>query len=266
MNLSNKCIIITGASDGIGRGLAERLAPFKTRLVLAARNRSKLNEVATQCRELGASVIVVPTDVAVETDCKALIDAACNEFGEIDILINNAGISMWALFQDVENLDFFNRIMQVNYMGAVYCTHYALPHLKDTGGLIVAVSSLTGKMGVPTRTGYSASKHAMQGFFDSLRVELRNTSVDVCVVSPGFVATGIRSHAVGADGSPRGESPRREDKNTMSLDDCVDLIVRAIQKRQRELVMTAKARFGLWLRMIAPNFVDKLISKSLDEK
>lgn len=266
MNLLNKCVVITGASDGIGRALAERLATHQTRLVLAARNRSKLDEVAIQCRALGASVIVVPTDVAVETDCKALIDAACSEFGEIDILVNNAGISMWALFQEVENLDFFHRIMQVNYMGAVYCTYYALPHLQNTGGLIVAVSSLTGKMGVPTRTGYSASKHAMQGFFDSLRVELRNTPVDVCVVSPGFVATDIRRHAVGADGSPRGESPRLEDKNTMSLDDCVDLIVRAIQKRQRELVMTAKARFGLWLRMIAPNFVDKLISKSLDEK
>ena len=151
-------------------------------------------------------------------------------------------------------------------MGVVYCMHYALFHLQKTGGLIVAVSSLTGKMGVPTRSGYSASKHAMQGFFDSLRVELRNTSVDVCVVSPGFVATGIRSHAVGADGFFCGESFCWEDKNTMSLDHCVDLIVRVIQKRQRELVMTAQARFGLWLRMIAPNFVDKLISKSLDEK
>jgi short-subunit dehydrogenase len=155
--------------------------------------------------------------------------------------------------------------MRVNYLGAVYCTHHALPHLKKTGGLLVAVSSLTGKTGVPTRTGYAASKHAMQGFFDSLRIELYGSGVDVLVVSPGFVATDVRAHAFGPDGKALGESPRHE-RNNMPLDECVRQIVAAMSERRRELVMTRQARVGLILKLFAPGLVDKIAAGAVKRR
>jgi short-subunit dehydrogenase len=148
----------------------------------------------------------------------------------------------------------------------VYCTYYALPYLKKSRGLIVAVSSLTGKTGVPTRSGYAASKHAMQGFFDTLRIELMDTGVDVLVVSPGFVATDIRARAFGSDGLPKGESPREEARGTMTVDECVRQIVRSMEKRQRELVMTTQGKLGLWLKLIAPGLVDRIAARAVQEK
>ncbi|MBL8151258.1 MAG: SDR family oxidoreductase, partial [Blastocatellia bacterium] len=201
-----------------------------------------------------------------EEDCKHLIEEAVKNFGGIDLLVNNAGISMWVKFEDLKDLSIFEKIMQVNYFGAVYCTHYALPYLKSSKGLLVAISSLTGKTGVPTRSGYAASKHAMQGFFDSLRIELRGTGVDVLVVSPGFVATDIRARAFGKDGSSLGESPREESKETMSVEECVRQILEAMQRRQRELVMTAKGKLAMWLKLIVPDLVDSLAAKALKEK
>jgi NAD(P)-dependent dehydrogenase (short-subunit alcohol dehydrogenase family) len=142
--------------------------------------------------------------------CQQLVEKAIATFGQIDSLINNAGISMVTRFDEITDLSIFEQVMQVNYLGAVYCTHYALPYLKASRGLLVAISSLCGKTAVPTRSGYVASKHAMQGFFDTLRIELRGTGVDVLVVSPGFVATDIRERALGANGQPLGQSPRHK--------------------------------------------------------
>jgi short-subunit dehydrogenase len=266
MDFKQKCVVITGASVGIGKVLALELASRGANLVLAARNTEALEQTAKECVSAGGQAILVPTDVADEGACKKLIEAAVEKFGRIDLLVNNAGISMWARFEELKDLSIFEKIMRVNYFGAVYCTYYALPHLKASRGLLVAISSLTGKTGVPTRSGYAASKHAMQGFFDTLRIELLGTGVDVLVVSPGFVATDIRARAFGTGGKSIGESPREESSGTMSVEECVRQIVRAMEKRQRELVMTTKGRLGMWLKLIAPGLVDRLAANAVREK
>jgi len=261
-----KSVVVTGASSGIGRELAVALARRGADLALGARSVGALEETAAACREAGARAVAVRTDVTRAADCDALVAAAVGAFGGVDVLVNNAGISMWGRFEELTDLSIVEEIMRVNYLGAVYCTHAALPHLKERLGLIVAVSSLTGKTGVPTRSAYAASKHAMQGFFDSLRIELARSGVDVLVVSPGFVATPIRARAVGPDGTPHGESPRDETKGTMPVEECVRLMVRAMERRDRELVMPARARLALWLKLIAPGLVDRIAAASVRER
>ncbi|MGD1921932.1 MAG: SDR family oxidoreductase [Pleurocapsa sp.] len=266
MNFINKTIVITGASGGIGEALAVKLGQLGANLVLAGRNEANLQIVAQKCLEIGSKAIVIPTDVTNPEACQKLIKASIETFNTIDYLINNAGISMWTRFDCVEDLSLFERIMQVNYLGSVYCTHYALPHLKKSGGLLVAISSLTGKTGVPTRSGYAASKHAIQGFFDSLRIELENTGVDVLVVSPGFVATNIRQHVLGAKGKAIAANLHDENKKAMPTDKCAELIIRAMKKRKRELVMTLKGKLGLWLKLLVPNLVDKIAASAVESQ
>lgn len=260
----NQRIVLTGASAGIGEQLALALAARGARLVLAARSTEALEALAQKCRDLGAQAFAVPTDVSVQSQCDHLIDRAAEQLGGIDVLIHNAGISMWTRFDEVTDLSIFEKVMRVNYLGPVWLTHRALPALKQSKGLIVAVSSLTGKTGVPTRTGYAASKHAMQGFFDSLRIELADAGVDVTVISPGFVRTDIRSRAFGPDGKPRSESPREESTDeTMSVEACVAIMLDAMQHRRREVVMTTTARLGLWLKLVAPAAVDRIALRKL---
>jgi NAD(P)-dependent dehydrogenase (short-subunit alcohol dehydrogenase family) len=262
-----KTHVITGASSGIGEALALAYASRGDNVVLAARNRERIEQVAAECERVGGGSLAVPTDVTDPAQCRALIEKAVSRFGAVDVLVNNAGISMWARFEEVTDLTLFERIMRVNYLGGVYATHAALPHLKRSRGLIVAISSLTGKTGVPTRTGYAASKHAMQGFFDSLRIELLGTGVDVLVASPGFVRTGIRERLLGSDGRPRGASPRDEDsRETMPLEECTRILVRAIDRRDREVVMTARAKVGMWLKLVVPGAVDRLALRALRER
>ena len=258
MSFANQTIVITGASAGIGRSLAIALAQQGANVVLAARNQTPLEETANLCRATGGTAIAVPTDVTQPKDCQHLIETAIATFGQIDSLINNAGISMLTLFDEVTDLSIFDQVMRVNYLGAVYCTHYALPHLKASQGLLVAISSLCGKTAVPTRSGYVASKHAMQGFFDTLRIELCGTGVDVLVVSPGFVATDIRQRALGSDGQPLGQSPRNESVGNMSVDKCTRQILWAMQKRKREHLMTLKGKATPWIKLIAPGIVDRI--------
>ena len=267
MSFANKTIILTGASAGIGRSLALSLAQQGANLVLAARNQAALEETVAACTNQPGSAIAsgtapgaiaIPTDVTQKEACQQLIEKAIAAFGQIDILINNAGISMLTRFDEMKDLSIFEQVMQVNYLGAVYCTHYALPYLKASRGLVVAISSLCGKTAVPTRTGYVASKHAMQGFFDTLRIELGGTGVDVLVVSPGFVATDIRQRALGANGQPLGQSPRDESKGNMSVDECVRQIVCAMELRKREHLMTLKGKVTPWAKLIAPGFVDRI--------
>jgi len=259
----NNTFVVTGASSGIGEALCLAYAARGESVVVAARDLKRIEEVAAACERAGGRAIAVQTDVSDMAQCERLIARAVEKFGGIDVLVNNAGISMWARFDEIEDLSIFERIMKVNYLGSVYCTRYALPHLRASSGLIVAVSSLTGKTGVPTRTAYSASKHAMQGFFDSLRIELMGSGIDVLVASPGFVRTGIRDRVLGPDGKPMGTSPRDEDKNTMSLEECTRLMVRAIDGRKRELVMTRAARLGQWVKLAAPSLVDHFTQRAV---
>jgi short-subunit dehydrogenase len=262
--MKDNVVIITGASKGIGAELARQLADKGARLVLAARNEKELEAVAGECRSRGAKVVTVRADVAAERDCQAIVAGATVAFGRVDALVNNAGASMWARFEDVRDLSILEHLMQVNYMGAVYCTHYALPHLRESRGLIVGISSLAGRTGVPTRTGYSASKHAMTGFFDSLRIELEASGVGVTMIYPGFVATGIRENAAGPDGKPALVSPVKEGE-VMPVEVCARRIVRAMERREREVIMTARGKMGLWLKLLAPSLVDGIARRAIEK-
>jgi short-subunit dehydrogenase len=263
--LAGRAVVITGASAGIGRELALRLAGRGAKLALAARSAGALAELARACEARGARAIALETDVTQPQACRELIERSAAELGGIDVLVANAGLSMWARFDEITDLTLFERLMRVNYLGAVYPTYHALPHLRRSRGLLVAISSLTGKMGVPTRSAYAASKHAMQGFFDSLRIELRHEGVDVLVVSPGFVATGVRERALGPDGRPLGASPRDESHGTMPVEDCARAIVVAIERRRRELVLPRAARLALWLRVAAPRLFESLLARSMND-
>lgn len=264
-SFQNQVVIITGASSGIGKELALQLAAKGALLALGARNMEKLEKVAEACRQKGGRAVAVQLDVADKESCRTFIEKSVEEFGKIDLLVNNAGISMWAYFEEFTDLTPFERIMQVNYFGSLYCTFYALPFLKKTKGRLVGVSSLTGKTGVPTRSGYAASKHAVAGFFDTLRIELKETGVSVTMIYPGFVATDVRKLAMGSDGEPLGKSPLDE-TGTMTVEKCVSLMIPAIAKRKRELVMTLKGRLGLWLKLIAPGLVDRIALKAVSKK
>jgi len=261
--VKDKVVVITGASKGIGAELARQLAPRGAKLVLAARSVEALESVAAECRGLGAAVLTVKADVAVERDCHAMVSGAVLAFGGLDVLVNNAGMTMWARFEEIADMEILARIMQVNYMGSVYCTRHALPYLHESGGVVVGISSLAGRVGVPTRTGYAASKHAMTGFFDSLRAELHGSGVAVTMIYPGFVSTGIRENATGPDGLPIQVSPVREGE-VMRVEACVARIVRAIERREREVVMTARGKMGLWLRLVAPALVDRIARRAIE--
>ncbi len=256
-------VVVTGASHGIGEAMACQLAAQGARLVLAARRADELDRVAAACRAAGApSVLVVPTDVSDPTACAALIDRAVAEFHGIDMLVNNAGLGMWSRVDAVQDLTIFERVLRVNYLGAVYCTHAALPHLKASSGRILCVSSLAGRTGVPLRSGYAASKHAISGFFDSLRIELRGSGVSVTLVHPGFVSTGAQGRNLSADGTPLGVVPIRM-QDAMSADECARRSLAAVAARKRQLVMTARGKVGLWLKLLLPGLVDRVAAKAI---
>jgi short-subunit dehydrogenase len=261
-NFKDKVVMITGASSGIGRELAHQLAAQGAWLSLAARDAQRLETVVIECRTLGGKAIAVRTDVSDPAQCEAWVRKTIEHFQGIDVLVNNAGITMWANFADIQDLDIPEKIMRVNYLGSLYCTHFALPYLEQTKGLIVGISSLTGKTGVPTRSAYAASKHAMAGFFDSLRIELAPSGVGVSMIYPGFVASEVRQRAFGPDGKPLGESPVKEGE-VMPVEVCARLIVRAMSRRQRELVMTLRGKLGLWLKLIAPALVDRIAAQAI---
>jgi NAD(P)-dependent dehydrogenase (short-subunit alcohol dehydrogenase family) len=256
-------VLITGASRGIGEELAGQLSVQGARLALASRDVPRLEAVAGRCAAMGAQVIWVPTDVADPAQCLALVERTVETYGRVDTLINNAGITMWARLEDVKELSIFEKIIRVNYLGSVYCTYYTLPYLKSSRGRIVAVSSLTGKAGVPTRSGYAASKHAMAGFFDTLRIELAPYGVSVTVVYPGFVDTRVRERALGPDGQPLGWSPVQEEK-VMKASTCAQIILKAAAKRRREEVMTLRGKLGQWLKLIAPALVDRIAARAIE--
>ena len=259
---ASKVVVVTGASQGIGKALCLELAGQRPRLVLAARDASAVEAVAAECRFRGAEALVVPTDVSEEAACRALVEKTVERFGGVDVLVNNAGMGMLARFEDVTDLSLYERLMRVNYLGSVYPTFYALPHLKRSRGQIVAVSSLVGFTGAPMRTAYAATKHAQVGFFDSLRVELRGTGVSVTVIAPYFVQSEIRKRSPGPDGRTVEASPVRESE-IMSAEECARRMVRAMERRQRMLVMSFKGRLGRWVKLVAPDLVDRMAAEAV---
>jgi short-subunit dehydrogenase len=265
----SRVFVITGASEGIGAELALALARRGHSLVLAARSEDRLREVAARCQRSGAKAIALQADVTVEDDCRRLVERALEAFGRIDVLVNNAGISMHATFDEISDWSTYERLWRVNCLGTINCTRFAWPYLKAApgkrGGQIVGISSLAGRTGVPGRTTYCASKFAQTGFLEALRIEAAEHGITVTVVYPGVVATEIRRHGLNARGETAGVSGLDE-TGAMPVDECARQIVRAIEGRRREVVMTAKGRIGLWLKLLAPGWVDNLARNALREK
>lgn len=257
----DKVVIITGASAGIGKALAIQLAAQGARLSIAARRIERLNEVAADCRKLGAEILVVQTDVAEESQCKALIEKTVKKFGRLDMLINNAGLAASALFADFLDLSLFYHTMGVNFNGAVNCTYYALPHLKGTKGRVVNISSLGGKVSIPYNTPYCSSKFALHGFSDSLRTELKKDGVSVTVICPWWVITEFHEAQQDKNGSPRGSRGRAMySKRMMTADQCAQITLHAAEKRRREVLM-GPGGFAVWAQLIAPGLLEWLTMK-----
>lgn len=255
-------VIITGASDGIGQELALQMAQKQgdgLTLVLAARRAERLDALAETLRTYGTRVECIPTDVTQKDACRHLIDETIRRAGRIDVLVNNAGMSAHANFQtttDVD-LDWFERLMVINYWSVVWLTHAALPHLLDSRGLVVGVSSVAGLVGVPGRTAYCGTKFALNGFLEALRAELGHTGLGVMIAYPGTIDTNLRKNGFGPGGTPPGVSMIRDD-HAMPVAKCAALIRKGIAKRKREVVMTPKAFVGRFLRLLAPAVVDRM--------
>jgi short-subunit dehydrogenase len=258
MKLNNKIVIITGASSGIGKALAEEFAHRGANLVLAARQYVTLCEIAQTLQDqYQIKAVAVQCDVAVESECEHLIKQAVTTFGKIDILVNNAGISMRALFKDAD-IQVLKTLMDVNFWGTVYCTKYALPEIIKTKGSVVGVSSIAGYKGLPGRTGYSASKFAMNGFLDALRVENLKTGVHVMTACPGFTASNIRNTALNKDGNQQGESTLYEEK-MMTSEEVAKIIADGVEARERTLIMTGQGKLTVFLSKLIPGVLDKLV-------
>ena len=260
MNFKDKVVVITGASSGIGKACAEEFASRGANVVLAARQFVTLCEVTAELeKKYGVKALAVQADVSSEQDCKLLIAQAVTTFGKIDILINNAGLSMRALFSDTD-LSVLKNLMDVNFWGTVYCTKYALPEILKSKGSVVGVSSIAGYRGLPGRTGYSASKFAMNGFMESLRTELLKTGVHVMVACPGFTTSNIRFAALSSDGQAHGETSMEEGK-MMTAETVASVIVDGVAARKRTLVMTSQGKLTVWVNKLLPALADALVFK-----
>ncbi|NQW41872.1 MAG: SDR family oxidoreductase [Bacteroidetes bacterium] len=256
-----KTIIITGASSGIGEALAYYAASLQYNIVLAARNLDKLITVKEQCMLKGANCIAVKCDVSIEEDCKKLISETISQFSTIDILINNAGISMRAIFNDCD-LKVIEQVMAINFFGAVYCTKFALPYVLNNKGSVVGISSIAGIKGLPGRTGYSASKFAMHGFLESLRLENLKTGLHVLIACPGYTASNIRNTALNQSCSSQAESPFDESK-LMQPQQVAEAIFKAIGKRKNYLYLTFQGKVTVFLSKFFPKLLDKLVYKTV---
>jgi len=255
--MQDKVVVITGGSDGIGKALVELYLNKGAKVATCARNYQKLYQL--QSTNTGKPLFIHATDVSKEIDCKGFIDAVIKEFGTIDILINNAGVSMRALVQDVD-FETIKRVMDINFWGTVYCTKFALDHIIKNKGTIVGVSSIAGYRGLPGRSGYSASKYAVNGWLEALRTELLESGTNVMWVCPGFTSSNIRNAALNSKGESQGESPMDEGA-MMSSEECAVHIANAIQKRKRTLVLTFTGKRAVFMNKFFPALADKLVRK-----
>jgi dehydrogenase/reductase SDR family member 7B len=257
MDFKNKVIIITGASSGIGRALVYEFARQGGQVVAGARSFDKLKEIQADLAGSGYDIMPVKVDVSKEQDCKHLIDTTIENYHKIDVLINNAGISMRALFRDVQ-LRVIKEVMDVNFWGTVYCSKYAFPYLLESKGSLVGVSSIAGYKGLPGRTAYSSSKFAIHGILEVIRTENLKTGLHVLIACPGFTSSNIRNTARAADGSQQGESPRDE-KKMMKPELVAHKIAVAVKKRKRRLTLTTQGKLTVFLNKLFPNYLDKMV-------
>ena len=254
--MKEKVVIITGASSGIGKALALECAKRGAKLSLAARSSGTLESLASELRSGGSEVLITVADVSVEGDCKLLIDRTVEKYGRIDILINNAGISMRALFDEVD-LSVIRTLMDTNFWGTVYCSRFAIPYLLASKGSLVGVSSIAGYKGLPGRTGYSASKFAMHGLLEVIRIENMKKGLHVLIACPGFTASNIRNTALSKDGSAQGESPRDEGEMMPAAEVAIH-ICDAIKKRKTSLILTMQGKMSVLLNKFFPGFMDRM--------
>jgi dehydrogenase/reductase SDR family member 7B len=259
--MKNKVVIITGGSSGIGLALAEQFGKAGSKILITGRNLSELNKAVTELQAKGILVSGFQADVSREEDNKAMAGEAIRLYGTIDILINNAGISMRALFSEVD-LEVVKKVMDINFYGVLYATKYCLPEITKNKGSVVGISSIAGFRGLPGRTGYSASKFALNGFLEVLRTELLKTGVHVLTACPGFTASNIRSRALTKDGTLQGESPRAEEK-MMTAEACAHHIYNAVVKRKRTLILTKQGKLAVWLNKWWPSLADKLVYNTM---
>jgi short-subunit dehydrogenase len=259
---SGNVIVLTGASEGIGRALALALAPQGPKLVLAARSAERLESLAAECRAAGAETLVVPGDLSDAEQCAALAAATVARFGRIDTLVANAGRTMWARVDEVRDPAIFREVMELNYFSVVWLTLAVLPHIQAARGRLVPVASVAGLTGVPSRSGYCASKHAVIGFFDSLRIELAGTGVSVTTICPDFVVSEIHRRALDGAGRPLGQSPMQEAK-IMTASQCAALMVPAMAARRRMLITSRRGKLGRFLKIVAPGLIDRIAARAI---
>lgn len=257
---NDKVVIITGASSGIGKACAFEFADNGAKIVLAARRENELKKVKNQIKKQGGEALYIKTDVKNIDDCKNLIDKTVEKYGKIDVLINNAGISMRATFEDLD-LSVIKELMDTNFYGAVYCTKFALPYLLKQKGTVIGISSITGLTPLPGRTGYSASKHAMEGFLNTLRLE-NLKKLNVLIVHPGFTSSNIRNMALDKNGQAQKETPRDEEK-MMSSERVAQIIAKATYKQERDLILTPQGRLVVWLHKNFPSITDRIILREM---
>jgi short-subunit dehydrogenase len=253
----DKVVMVTGGSEGIGKALVEALLVKGAKVATCGRNSDKLYQLQLQHPHQPLHTMVA--DVSKENDCKRFVDITVKTFGEIDVLINNAGVSMRAMFSET-SLDTLRSVMDINFWGTVYCTKFALPYITEKKGDIVGVSSIAGFRGLPGRSGYSASKFAVNGWLESLRTELLETGVNVMWVSPGFTASNIRNAALTKDGSPQGFTPLDE-AHLMSAEECAAITLKAIAERKRNVVYTFNDKRTVFINKLFPGLADKLVRK-----
>lgn len=255
--LKDKVVIITGGSSGIGYAMAHEFGRLGAKVVISARDKEKLDHAVSDLKSAGIDAIAIQADVSLESDCKNLMEKTVGHFGKIDILVNNAGISMRAAFKNTD-ISVLQQLMNVNFWGTVYCTKYALPWLLESRGSVVGVISIAGYVGLPGRTGYSASKYAVRGFLDTLRCENLKTGLHVLVAAPGFTSSNIRNAALTANGSPQGDTPRDESK-MMPAGVAARKIVQATIKRRDSLILTLiEGKFTVLLNRFFPKLVSRL--------
>ena len=253
----NKIVVITGGSEGIGKALVDAFLHLGAKVATCGRNYDKLYHL--QSLHPGKPLLIHTADVSKESDCSNFMEAVIKSFGTIDILINNAGISMRSLVAEVE-LDTIRKVMDINFWGTVYCTKLALPYILKNKGTVVGVSSIAGYRGLPGRSGYSASKFAVNGWLEALRTELLDSGVNVMWVCPGFTTSNIRNVALNNEGQSHGESPMNEGK-MMSSEECAEHILNAIKKRKRTLVLTLTGKRTVLMNRFFPSLTDKLVRK-----
>lgn len=260
MQFQNKTIWITGASSGIGEALAYEWAKYSPKLILSGRNLDKLNEVKSLCESKGAQCTVVQLDLMNQESIEKAAKTVFDSFPKVDILVNNGGISQRSTAIETP-IDVDRKIMETNFFGAVALTKQVIPSMvKHQKGHIVVISSIVGKFGFPLRTAYSASKHALQGYFDSLRAELKPDNIHVTMVSPGRITTNISVNAIDKDGKQHGIMDPGQ-ANGMPSDVCAKKIVAAIKKDKKELLVGGKELIMVKIRKFLPGLYYKMASK-----